>query len=71
VCLEIPCKLIFRGEAKLSVKVKKPLQKAVDPGPLSVSIASENKKSVEHPIDEPKHPHNGVGECDLGSKPWL
>ena len=72
--LEIPCKLIFRSEAKLIVKVKKLLQEAVDSGLLALSSTStEHKSPVEHPIDEPKHPHKKcrVGECDLGSKTWL
>ena len=74
--LEIPCKLIFRGEAKLIVKVQKLLQEAVDSGLLALSSTStepEHKSPVEHPIDEPKHPHKKcrVGECDLGAKTWL
>ena len=65
--LEIPCKLIF-------CKVQKLLQEAVDSGLLALSSTStEHNSPVEHPIDEPKHPHKKcrVGECDLGSKTWL
>ena len=38
--LDIPCKLIFRSEAKLIVKVQNLLQEAVDSGLLALSSTS-------------------------------